>query len=272
MTHGRTEEAVHTATEIAHPFDMARTAPPTACRARPKADVPESVLADAGNDLIALLSRRDRMRLLATAKSVQLEPGAVLCEPGETMRHVYFPIDCSISLLTRVDGKPGIGVGMVGREGMLGVQVVLGLGATPLHALVQSRGTAWRIGAAQLRRELDQNKTLRRTLSRYLCVRIAQLAASAACVNCFSIGQRLARWLLMSQDRAPGDTLHLIQEHLANMLGARRAGITCAAGDLQQRGLIRYHRGEITVLNRAGLEAAAGGCYAGRNTFDRMVN
>ena len=232
----------------------------------------DSVVAVAENHLIALLPRRSRSPLLAICESVQLALGDVLCEPGEPTRHVYFPNDCFISLVTAIDGEPALEVGMVGREGMLGAQLALGVGASPLHAVVQGAGTSRRIEAAPFRRELAKSKALQRAMNRYLYVLMAQLATSAACTRFHSVGPRLARWLLMSQDRAHSDSFHLTHEFLAYMLGVRRVGITGAASDLQRRGLIGYHRGEITVLDRAGLEAAACDCYAtDLQNYERML-
>lgn len=229
-------------------------------------------MAFAENHLLSLLPRPDRLRLIAIAEPVYLELGTVLCEPGEPTRHAYFPNDCFLSLVTAVDGEPGLEVGMVGREGMLGVQLVLGVGTIPLHTLVQGPGMARRIAAAPFRRELGASKPLQRVLNRYLYVLMAQLATSAACTRFHCVGPRLARWLLMSEDRAHADRFHLTHEFLAYMLGVRRVGITGAASDLQRRGLIRYHRGEITVLDRAGLEAAACSCYASdRLAYERRL-
>lgn len=219
-------------------------------------------MALAENHRIALLPRRDRASLLAACESVQLDLGTVLCEPGEATRHVYFPNDCSISLVTVVGGEPGLEVGMVGREGMLGAQLALGVSAIPLHALVQGAGTARRIAAAPFRHELFGSKALQLLLNRYVYVLMTQLATSSACTRFHNVEPRLARWLLMTQDRAHSDSFHLTHEFLAHMMGVRRVGITCAASDLQRHGLIRYHRGDITVLDRAGLEAAACSCYA----------
>jgi len=219
-------------------------------------------VAVAGNDLIAQLPRRDRLRLLAISESVQLEHGVVLCQPSEPSQYVYFPNDCCISLLMATDGPSWLGVGMVGREGMLGAQLVLGVHATPMYALVQEGGTAWRIEAAPFCRELVLGEALRRHLNLYLYVQMAHLATSAACIHTHLIGPRLSRWLLMTQDRMHSEASHLTQEFLARMLGVRRVGITGAAADLQRRGLIRYRRGEIEVLDRAGLEGDACGCYA----------
>ena len=186
----------------------------------------------------------------------------VLCEPGKPTRHVYFPLEGFISLVVPIDGKPALEVGMVGREGMLGAQLALGVTTVPLHALVQGAGTACRIGTVAFRKQLAQSTAMQRTLNRYLYVMMGQLAASAACLRFHLIGPRLARWLLMSQDRAHTDHFHMTQEFLAYMLGVRRVGITAAASTLQRSGLIEYHRGELKVLDRLGLEAAACDCYA----------
>jgi CRP-like cAMP-binding protein len=229
-------------------------------------------VAATANRLIAQLPRRDRVSLLAACESVPLQLGRVLCEPGKPTRHVYFPDDGFISLVTAIEGEPGLEVGMVGREGMLGAQLVLGVGAAPLHALVQGAGTAQRVRAAPFRRELARSQALQRTLNRYVYVLMAQLATAAGCTRFHSVEPRLARWMLMSQDRAHSDSFHLTHEFMAYMLGVRRVGVTGAAHDMQRRGLVQYRRGDITVLDRAGLEAAACGCYAAdRDAYDRML-
>jgi CRP-like cAMP-binding protein len=214
------------------------------------------------NHLIDRLPARDRARLLALCESVQLEFGEVLCERGTTTRHVYFPVDGFISLVAQVDDHPGLEVGMVGREGLVGSQLVLGVATSPLRALVQGAGLSWRIGVAPFKRELAHCTSLQRLLDRYVYVLMAQTVASAGCLRFHLIGPRLARWLLMSQDRAHDSHFHVTHEFLALMLGVRRVGVTEAAGDLQRRGLISYHRGQIDVVDRAGLEAAACSCYA----------
>jgi CRP-like cAMP-binding protein len=214
------------------------------------------------NHLIQLLPRADRARLLSCCETIQLHLSEVLCEPGQPTRHVYFPTEGFISLVTLAPGHPGLEVGMVGCEGMLGAPLALGVGASPLRALVQGEGETLRIGTKPFRAELARSAELRRQVDLYLYVLMAQLATSAACIRFHQIGPRLARWLLMMQDRAHTDHFHVTHEFLAYMLGVRRVGITVAAGLLQHDGLIRYTRGDLTVVDRSGLEHAACGCYA----------
>jgi CRP-like cAMP-binding protein len=214
------------------------------------------------NHLIELLPRKDRRHLLDICESVDLVLSEVMCEGGEPTRHVYFPVNSTISLVTLLDGKPALEVGMVGREGLVGAQLALGVATTPLHAVVQGAGQAWRVGSVPFRKELLRSSSLRACLNRYVYVLMSQFAVSAACLRFHAIGPRLARWLLMTQDRAHADTFHVTHEFLAYMLGVRRVGITAAAGALQHSGLIEYRRGELVVLDRRGLEAAACECYA----------
>jgi CRP-like cAMP-binding protein len=214
------------------------------------------------NHLIESLPSAPRARLLAICQPVEFAMGEVLGEVGTPTRHVYFPTLGFISLVTAVKGRPTLEVGMVGREGMVGAQLVLGVETAPLHAVVQGAGTAWRIGAAEFSRELARSPALRGGLNRYIYVTMTQLASSAFCLRFHQIGQRLARWLLMTQDRARTDHFHITHEFLAYMLGVRRVGITGAASALQRAGLIKYRRGEIQVLNRRGLKATACSCYS----------
>jgi CRP-like cAMP-binding protein len=222
--------------------------------------------------LIELLPSKPRSRLLAICEPINLEMGEVLSDLGLPTRYVYFPTVGFISLVTAMNGRPTLEVGMVGREGMLGVQLVLGVEAAPLHAVVQGAGAAWRIGRTEFSRELVRSSALQRGLNRYVYVTIVQLAAAASCLRFHQIGPRLARWLLMTQDRAHSDTFHITHEFLAYMLGVRRVGITTAASTLQRDGLIRYRRGEIEILNRRGLKAAACSCYgADRDAYAKVL-
>ena len=218
-------------------------------------------MAAAENHLFELLPRSDRGRLRALAEPVQLVLSGVLCEPQRPTHHVYFPVDGFISLVTTIEAHPGLEVGMVGREGMLGMQLALGVARTPWRAVVQGAGSAWRIDAGRFRAEIDSSLALRRLLLRYVQVRLLQLTGAAACLRYHLIGQRLARWLLMTNDRAHQAQFHVTHEFLAYMLGVRRVGVTMAAGTLQRAGLIHYRRGELTVVDRAGLERASCSCY-----------
>jgi CRP-like cAMP-binding protein len=219
-------------------------------------------VAQAENHLIEQLPRLDRKRLLAACMPFELSLSAVLSERGVTARHAYFPVDGFVSLVTRVADQPGLEVGMVGREGMLGAHLALHVDISPLHGVVQGSGKAWRIDAVALRRELARSTALRKSIDRYIYVLMMQLATSAACLRFHMIGPRLARWLLMSQDRAHADQFNITHEFLAYMLGVRRVGITVAASNLQRQGYIEYRRGHLTVLDRRGLESAACSCYA----------
>ncbi len=196
----------------------------------------------------------------------------VIYPGGMPIPHVYFPVDGFISLVTLLDRKPVMEVGMVGSEGMLGIPVVLGVGKSPIHAVVQGGGSAWRIGTRSFRRELKRSGALQNEMQLYTYVTMAQLATTAACIGWHHLSARLARWLLMTQDRAQSDHFKVTHVFLAYMLGVRRVGITTAAKVLQRQGIIKYQRGNLTVLDRRALEAAACSCYAtDRNTYAELL-
>ncbi len=227
----------------------------------------------AENRLIELLSATDRKALLGVAERVELTQSALLGEVGEPVRFVYFPVDGFISLVTSINDRPVLEVGMVGREGLFGAQVVLRVLTQPLHAVVQGRGTAWRVPVPAFQHELERSDRLQRLIGHYVFVLMAQLALSAACTRFHQIDARLSRWLLMTQDRAHDDHFAATHEYLSVMLGVRRVGITMAAGALQDKGFIEYRRGKVSVLNRLGLESAACSCYCADNqVYARIMN
>lgn len=213
------------------------------------------------NQLLASLPHKESTRILECCESVDLVFGTILCEPEQTLRHLYFPLTGFISLVTTLRDQQPLEMGLVGNEGMLGATLVLGVNSVPMRAVVQGTGTALRINAADFRRELQECPELLRILNRYLYVLMAQLSQTAACTHFHEIEPRLARWLLMTHDCAHADHFYLTHEYLADMLGVRRSGVTVAAGALQLRGLIHYTRGEISILDRKGLEAASCECY-----------
>ena len=222
----------------------------TAVRAKPLA-----------NRLIGFLPSAERQRFLANCEQVDLVFGSILCEPDQTIQHIYFPVVGFISLVTPVDGRASLEVGLVGNDGMLGVGMVMGVQASPLQGLVQGAGRSWRISAPLFRRELERSAVLRALLNRYAYSLISQIALAAACNRYHLVAGRLARWLLMTSDRAHADSFVITHEFLAHMLGVRRAGVTRAASALRRRRLIRYARGHVTILDRPALEAASCTCY-----------
>jgi CRP-like cAMP-binding protein len=213
------------------------------------------------NRLLARLPAKDRAHLLARCEEVELSFPDVLAEPGQAIRHAYFPTAGFISLVAPMGGRVSLEVALAGNEGMYGVGIALGVGLSPVHALVQGSGKAWRMEAAAFRRELTRSTALRDGVNRYVYVLMSQLGQTAGCNRFHVVEQRLARWLLMTADRAHSATFRITHEFLAYMLGVRRVGITEAASDLQRRKLIQYTRGAMAILDRKGLERAACACY-----------
>jgi CRP-like cAMP-binding protein len=213
------------------------------------------------NSLLAVLPRRRYERLLARLEPVALKFGDVLYRPRAAIRHVYFPTGSMVSLLAPVEGHQSLEVGLVGREGMLGVPLALGVAVSPVRALVQGAGNALRMKSAPFLDELRRNPELQRAVNRYTYDLMVQVTQTAACNRFHQVEARLARWLLMTRDRVVASQFHLTQEMLGDMLGVLRVAVTNAAGALQRAKLIRYSRGEITILDAKALEAAACFCY-----------
>jgi CRP-like cAMP-binding protein len=234
--------------------------------------VPFKQRVNATNRILAALPSKDRERLLAHCEPVELMFADVIYKPGELILHVYFPTNSSISLVTPLEGSASLEVGLIGNEGMLGIPLTLGVDVSPFLALVQSSGPALRINVASFLRELGRSAALQRELNLYLYVLISQLGQTAACTRFHVVEARLARWLLMTQDRAHSDTFHVTHVFLAYMLGVRRVGVTKAASSLQKQKLISYHRGDVKILDRAGLEAASCQCYrAEKETYEHIL-
>src|ERR1700684_207129 len=213
------------------------------------------------NRLLASIPPKQYQRLRAQLEPVTLIFGQVLYQPGKAIRHVYFPIDCLISLLTAVDGGRTLEVGMVGNEGMAGMPFILGMGVSGVRAIVQGGGNALRMASAPFRIEVDRNQRLQQALYRYTYALMTQISQTAACNRFHEAEARLARWLLMTRDRVGSDEFPLTHVFLAHMLGLRREGVTEAASALKRRKLIAYSRGKIQILDASGLKASSCSCY-----------
>lgn len=215
----------------------------------------------ASNNLLAALPRKAYQILLPRLEPVTLKFGDVLYRPGEAIQHVYFPVDCLVSLLTLADGHLALEVGMVGREGMVGVPLALGVRESPVRVLVQGSGTAMRMKSAHFQAAYRQNDPFQRAVQRYTYDLMVQVTQTAACNRFHLVEARLARWLMMTRDRVGSNQFRLTQDMLGRMLGVLRVAVTKAAGALQKRKLISYSRGEISILDGKALEATACQCY-----------
>ena len=213
------------------------------------------------NQLLTALPGEEYGRLLPHLEFVPLPFMEVLYEGGEPIRYVYFPNDGLISLLVVMHDETVREIGVIGNEGMLGAAVALGVKTTPTRALIQLPGSAMRMKAGELRDALGRDGVLPDVLRRYSHALFTQVAQSAACVSTHPVDERLARWLLMTHDHAPGDLFEMKHEFLATMLGVSRSVVTRAAGRLQKEEMIRYTRGRVNVLDRGRLEAMACECY-----------
>jgi CRP-like cAMP-binding protein len=224
------------------------------------------------NHLLDALPASDYARLEPHLELIPVRLGDILCESGDKLRHVYFPTTCIISLLYVMEDGASAEIAVVGNEGLLGISLFMGGETTPSRAIVQSAGHAVRLKAALLKNEFDRFGPLMHLLLRYTQALITQMAQTAVCNRHHSIDQQLCRWLLLSLDRLGSNELLMTQELIANMLGVRREGVTEAAGQLQDAGLIHYSRGRITVLDRPGVEARSCECYrVVKAEYDRIL-
>jgi CRP-like cAMP-binding protein len=213
------------------------------------------------NQLLSALPKKDYQQLQRHFEEVPLVFEDVLYRPSQQVSDVYFPSSGIVSLLASTNGRSSIEVGMVGKEGMVGLGIFLGVSSSLNRAVVQGVGSAMRIKATAFRKVCNNGGILPRLLQRYAHSVLTQVTQSAVCNQFHSLDARLARWLLMTHDRMGNDEFQLTQEFLSHMLGVRREGVSMAAGDLQKRKLIRYSRGRLHVLDRPGLEATSCGCY-----------
>lgn len=232
-----------------------------------------TALTPTANRLLAALPAEVYARLLPDLEPIAMPLGKVLYESGIELEHIYFPLpDCIVSMLYVMEDGSSAEIAVVGDEGMVGIALFMGGDTTPSRAVVQSAGHAFRLRGKALTGEFDRNSGLQILLLRYTQALITQMSQTAACNRHHSVEKQLCRWLLLSLDRLSTNVLTMTQELIANMLGVRREGVTDAAGKLQARGLIRYSRGRIEILDRAGLEAVVCECYAVVNKeYDRLL-
>jgi CRP-like cAMP-binding protein len=213
------------------------------------------------NRLLGALPRTEYQKLFPILEPVNLSFGEILYESQTEIRHVYFPNDCFVSMLTTVDTGRAAEVGLIGSEGMIGVPMALGVAVSPFRAVVQGGGTAMRLKTEDFRRNFSKSAAMKREVFLFTHLLMIQIAQTAACNRFHVVTQRMARWMLMTRDRVHSNEFRITQEFLALMLGVRRVGVSAAMSDLRKRSLIDYRRSSITILDHEGLVAVACGCY-----------
>jgi CRP-like cAMP-binding protein len=223
------------------------------------------------NHLLAALSPQEFARLLPKMQTVSLSLGQIIYESGEQMEYVYFPTTAIISLLYIMENGATAEIGVVGNDGVVGIALFMGGDTTPNRAVVQSAGGAFKMKATALKEEFILAGRFHNLLLRYTQALITQISQTAVCNRLHTVDQQLCRWLLLSHDRLPSDRLIMTHDLIANMLGVRREGVTHAAKRLQEAGYISYVRGDMTILDRKGLEGKACECYhVVKNEYDRL--
>ena len=222
------------------------------------------------NRILGALPRKEYQKLLPTLEPVNLSFGEILYESQTQIRHVYFPNDCFVSMLTTVDTGRAAEVGLIGSEGMIGVPMALGVAVSPFRAVVQGGGTAMRLKTGDFRRSFSKSAALKREVFLFTHLLMIQIAQTAACNRFHVVAQRMARWMLMTRDRVNSNEFRITQEFLALMLGVRRVGVSVEMSALRDRKVLAYRRGIITILDQGGLVAAACGCYKTvKDTYSR---
>lgn len=237
-----------------------------------KIEAPKHDVSPLKNKLLAALPADVQDRLLPSIKLIPLKLGDVIYQEGDKLDFVYFPVDTIVSLLYVMANGDSAEISVVGNEGLIGAALFLGGESTTMRAIIQSTGYAYRLKGTKLLDEFNRHDSLQSLMLRYTQALMTQMAQTAACNRHHSIDQQLCRWLLLWLDRSPDNHLTMTQELIANMLGVRREGVTEAAGKLQKQGVIEYHRGHITVLDRSKLEALSCECYAVvKHETDRLL-
>ena len=224
------------------------------------------------NKLLAALSKKCYNRLVPELEMIAFPLGTILYMPRQLIKHVYFPRWAAVSMVNIFEDGSMVEVGVIGREGMVGASLLSGDDQSPHQAIVQIGDGAWRMKASVFKREIEGDGELTNVIKRYSQALFTQVAQTAACNRMHPIVERLARWLLLMQDRVESDTLYLTHEFISTMLGARRAGVTIAAGILQNAGIISYHRGKVKILNQQKLEEASCECHRiVKNEYERLL-
>lgn len=234
--------------------------------------MPQSEMVRSENEVLAALSPRCYERLAPELDLKDYPLGEVLYHPKQTIKYVYFPRKMAVSMVNIFEDGSMVEVGVIGREGVVGVSLLSGDDISDYQAIVQIADSAWRMKAQVFRSELESNGELNSLVKRYSQALFTQVAQTAACNRMHLVGQRLARWMLLMRDRVQSNELQLTHEFIATMLGARRAGVTLAAGMLQRADIIQYSRGKVTILDLKKLEAASCECYrVVKDEYDRLL-
>ncbi|MHB8535742.1 MAG: Crp/Fnr family transcriptional regulator [Sulfuricaulis sp.] len=224
------------------------------------------------NALLSALPAAELERLTDDLELVPLTLGQVLYDTGQTMSHAFFPLDCIVSILYVMENGDSAEIAIIGNEGIIGVPLFMGGESTQSRAIVQNAGHAYRLKSQMLKNEFNAGGSLHRLLLLFASALMTQMVQTAACNRHHSVDQQLCRWMLLSLDRLPSNQISMTQKLIGNMLGLSGDNVTVAAGVLQKANLIHYDRGQITVLDRPGVEKRSCECYGVVKTeSDRLL-